>query len=211
MEEVSKECRRGAPWEMLFADDLVLTAESEDEVKDMFLNWRIALERRGLKVNLGKTKLLVSGDKKENEETGRYPCSVCKKGVGSSSIQCSKCTKWVHKRCSGMKTLTNMANFQCNRCTNTIQSERMECRNLEIGDDYIEKVDGFCYLGDMVSSNGGTTDAVRTRQSNVEQVEATIKFTVKQKHSFEDTRHGIPDMSKTSNVLWIRNMGNDKG
>ena len=163
MEEISKECRRGAPWEMLFADDLVLTSESEDEVKDMFLNWRTALERRGLKVNLGKTKLLVSGDKKENEETGRYPCAVCRKGVGSSSIQCSKCRKWVHKRCSGMRTLTNMTRFQCSRCTNTSESGRTECGNLGIGDECIERVDRFCYLGDMMSSNRGTTDAVRTR------------------------------------------------
>ena len=96
MEEATKECRRGAPWEMLFADDLVLTSESEEDVRDMFSKWRAALERRGLKVNLGKTKFLVSGDSKENEETGRYPCAVCQKGVGDSSIQCLKCAKWVH-------------------------------------------------------------------------------------------------------------------
>ena len=48
-------------------------------------------------------------------------------------------------------------------------------------------------------------------QSNVEQVDATIKSTVEQKHSLEDTRHGIPDMFKASNVLWIGNMGNEKG
>ena len=163
MEEVSKECRCGAPWEMLFADDLVLTADSEDKVKDMFLKWRNALEKRGLKINVSKTKLLVSGDKIENEETGRYPCAVCRKGVGSSSIQCSKCTKWVHKRCSGMRTLTNMARFACRRCTNSSESGRSECRKLGIGDEYIEKVDRFCYLGDMVSSGGDNTDAIRTR------------------------------------------------
>ena len=162
MEEATKECRCEAPWEMLFADDLVLTSESEEGVRDMLMKWRSALERRGLKVNLEKTKYLVSGDSKEKEETGRYPCSVCQKGVGSSSIQCSKCAKWVHKRCSGLKTLVAVG-FQCSRCTNTNANDKQERKNLDIGSDSIEKVDKFCYLGDMMSSDGGCLDAVRTR------------------------------------------------
>jgi len=32
----------------------------------------------------------------------RWPCGVCTKGVGSNSIQCSSCQKWVHKKCSGI-------------------------------------------------------------------------------------------------------------
>ena len=31
-----------------------------------------------------------------------YPCSICCKGVGSNSAQCTKCQHWVHKRCSGV-------------------------------------------------------------------------------------------------------------
>ena len=34
--DVSKECRRGDPWELLYADDLVLTAETKAEVVSMF-------------------------------------------------------------------------------------------------------------------------------------------------------------------------------
>ena len=33
----------------------------------------------------------------------RWPCGVCSKGVGSNSIQCSSCQKWVDKKCSGIK------------------------------------------------------------------------------------------------------------
>ena len=33
----------------------------------------------------------------------RWPCGVCSKGVGSNSIQCSSCQKWVHKKYSGIK------------------------------------------------------------------------------------------------------------
>ena len=31
------------------------------------------------------------------------PCGVCSKGVGSNSIQCTSCQKWVHKECSGIR------------------------------------------------------------------------------------------------------------
>ena len=32
-----------------------------------------------------------------------WPCGVCTKGVGSNSLQCTSCQKWVHKKCSGIK------------------------------------------------------------------------------------------------------------
>ena len=44
MEEATRECRKGAPWEILYVDNLVLTAESKDEVKSMFMKWRSAME-----------------------------------------------------------------------------------------------------------------------------------------------------------------------
>jgi len=33
----------------------------------------------------------------------RWPCGVCSKGVGSNSLQCTSCQKWVHKKCRGIK------------------------------------------------------------------------------------------------------------
>ena len=46
MEEATRSCRKGHPWELLYADDHVLTAESSEEVVDMFTRWRTAMERR---------------------------------------------------------------------------------------------------------------------------------------------------------------------
>ena len=37
------------------------------------------------------------------QEKGKWPCGVCKKGVGNTSILCHSCKKWIHKRCSGVK------------------------------------------------------------------------------------------------------------
>ena len=51
MEETTRDCRVGGLWELLFADDLTLTAESLGEVALMFGEWRQAMERRGLTLN----------------------------------------------------------------------------------------------------------------------------------------------------------------
>ena len=34
---------------------------------------------------------------------GKYPCSVCRKGVTRNSLFCTSCDAWVHKKCSGIK------------------------------------------------------------------------------------------------------------
>ena len=34
------------------------------------------------------------------EKTGKWPCGVCRKGVGVNSILCMTCKQWVHKRFS---------------------------------------------------------------------------------------------------------------
>ena len=42
----------------LYADDLVLMAESEDELRQKLRNWKDTLEAEGLKVNVNKTKVM---------------------------------------------------------------------------------------------------------------------------------------------------------
>jgi hypothetical protein len=39
----------------------------------------------------------------EMEETGRWPCGVCCKGVRSNALAYTRCKKWVHKRGSDVK------------------------------------------------------------------------------------------------------------
>ena len=61
MEEDRRECRVGGLWELLYADDLALTAETLGEVELMLGEWRQAMQNRGLKVDLEKTKMMVTG------------------------------------------------------------------------------------------------------------------------------------------------------
>jgi len=66
-----------------------------------------------------KTKVMFSCSMKDKmEEKGKWPCCVRKKGVGNNSILCHGCTKWIHKRCSGVKgSLRNVSqSFICRCC-----------------------------------------------------------------------------------------------
>ena len=59
MEALSPHFRTGCPWELLYADDLVITAETVSELLEKFRVWKANLEYKGLRVNVGKTKILV--------------------------------------------------------------------------------------------------------------------------------------------------------
>jgi len=61
---------------------------------------------------------------KVRQKAVRWPCGVCSKGVGSNSLQCNNCQKWVHKKCSGIKgSMSKVAkSFICSGCLNLITS-----------------------------------------------------------------------------------------
>ena len=61
--------------------------------------WRVGMEEKGLRVNVGKTKVMrCQEDAGQAVKTGRYLCGVCGRGVGSNSIKCTSCDTWVHKK-----------------------------------------------------------------------------------------------------------------
>ena len=65
--------------------------------------WKTGMEAKGLRVNASKTKVIqCQVSRFQSEDSGEYPCGVCRKRVGINSILCVKCLKWVHKRCSGI-------------------------------------------------------------------------------------------------------------
>ena len=105
LEALSRVFRRGTPWELLYADDLVVIADSLDECVARLKAWKTGMESMGLRVNMPKTKCLVSGvglDVLKN--SGKFPCAVCRSGVGANAIKCTTCKLWVHKRCCGIKS-----------------------------------------------------------------------------------------------------------
>ena len=156
LEALSIECRSGLPWEMLYADDLVIIAESLEELEERYSAWKNGMECKGLRVNMAKTKVMASGtDEGPTFTSGRYPCGVCRKGVGVNSVYCTFCSQWVHKRCSGLKgRLRDVPDFKCSKCIHP-QEVSETAKKVRLGNSDYEVVDQFCYLGDMLSAGGG--------------------------------------------------------
>ena len=46
MEALSQEFRVGCPWELLYADDLVIIAETLEELEQKLRNWKKGLEEK---------------------------------------------------------------------------------------------------------------------------------------------------------------------
>ena len=105
LEALSREFRTGCPWELLYADDLMISAGSKEELLVKVKTWKTEMEKKGLRVNIGKTKIMESGINLDVlKKSGKYPCGVCLTGVGSiTAILCDGCEPWVHKKCSGIK------------------------------------------------------------------------------------------------------------
>jgi len=63
------------------------------------------MENRGMRVNMNKTKVMISGEQqKVTQKAVRWPIrGVCGRGVVNNSIQCTSCKKWVHRKCTGIK------------------------------------------------------------------------------------------------------------
>ena len=61
LEALSREFWAVVPWEDLYADDLVIIADSQEECVRRLLILKEAKEKKGLRVNAGKTKVMICG------------------------------------------------------------------------------------------------------------------------------------------------------
>ena len=92
-------------------------AESLEECVRRLLTSEEAIEKKGLRVNAGKTKIMICG-KGLNllQSSGEFPSAVCRTGVGSNRFFCNGCK---HKKCSGLKHLTKYPEYRCTWCQGT--------------------------------------------------------------------------------------------
>ena len=86
-----KECQDDTLWNLLYADDLVLSAGSREGMVQKFEDWDTSFERRVITVNNCKTKLMVTGTRSEIIRSGLYQCGVCGRRVGQNSMLCTSC------------------------------------------------------------------------------------------------------------------------
>ena len=127
--------------------------------------WKDGMESEGLRVNMSKTKIMYSKIKTgQAENSGKWPCRVCRKGVGANSIACTVCKQWVHKRCSGLSGSLNNVSFERSICVGSEGREEEGEKDVQIDcDGKVECVGEFCYLGDLIGSGGGAEEASRAR------------------------------------------------
>ena len=157
MDVISSEKRSGLPSDLLYTDDLVLMTPTMEQLSRHVSEWRTSLLDKGLKVNVGKYKVMVgSSGGKMIVNSGKWPCGVYGKGVQANSVQCTVCKKWIHKWCSGVcGDLSRVADgFRCRRCEGTIQEVDL-AEDLMVDGETYECVKSFCYLGDTLDGDGG--------------------------------------------------------
>ena len=122
------------------------------------------MELRGLKINVAKIELLVSG--KENvlaAPTGQFPCDICGRGVGVNSVLCITCNRWCNHRCTGHACLSRVTSYICLVCNGARQNIPTVDESITTNAGTIEKVTEFTYLGDVISCGGGAETSVRHR------------------------------------------------
>ena len=67
-----------------------MIAETEGDLIKRVNEWKDFVENRGMRVNMNKTKVMISGEwQKVMQKAVKWPCGVCGRDVGNNSIQCT--------------------------------------------------------------------------------------------------------------------------
>ena len=159
LEALSREFRSGVPWEDLYADDLVIIAESLEECVRRLLTWKEAMEKKGLRVNAEKTKIMICGTGLDLlQSLCEFPCAVCRlewAATASSAMAASTgCTRNAVGSSAWKRTLTIDVHSAL---------DGRPQKEVQVGPDKLEVVASFCYLGDMLSAAGGCELSTTTR------------------------------------------------
>ena len=72
--------------EILYANDLVLMSKNLEDLRERFQMWRDSLESKGLRINIRKTKMMVSGAEGEVVRSRVDSCGICGKRVMSNAV-----------------------------------------------------------------------------------------------------------------------------
>jgi len=70
MKAISREFRVALPWELLYADDLVVIAKTEEDLIKKLNEWKDKVENRGVRVNMNKTKAMINGERQKQMQKG---------------------------------------------------------------------------------------------------------------------------------------------
>ena len=120
MDQLTTGIRREAPWTMMFADDIVLTAECKNQLEVDLEQWRYALESRGLRISRSKTEYLC-GNKKDSQppiklQDADVPETEDFKYLGSTIQSNGECGREVKRRIQvGWHSWRRVSGLLCDR------------------------------------------------------------------------------------------------
>ena len=105
-------------------------AETMAELQVKYYGWKSALESKGLKVNLMKTKVMVSkiGQVTVKPFSKIDSCGICGRKTKLNVVLCQSCGNWIHGRCAKIKMITNglAIHLRCRRC-NDVEDQKEKC------------------------------------------------------------------------------------
>ena len=120
IDRLTEDTRKDAAWDMLFADDIVLSGKNYRELEEDLEIWRNALEKRGLKVSRSKTEYLRVGDVDNGEELNLQGEKIKKaksfKYLGSTVSSDGRCKEEVRRRIqTGWMSWRKVSGVLCDR------------------------------------------------------------------------------------------------
>ena len=170
MNVLTEDVRGGSLMELFYyANNLDLCGKSLNDVMDKHGRWKNAVEGKCHRVNVDITKALQLLIGKKRSVSKVDPCGACVERVGCNSIQCMKCQRWVHRRYSDVPRQVRLLScrnvFVRRTCLsyNCSVEEKLEFKR---GEDVLEEVEKFCYLGDVISYFGGASETVSVRMGS---------------------------------------------
>ena len=102
LEALSLEFCSGVSWEDLYANDLVIIAELLEECVRRLLTWKEAMGKKGLRVNAGKTKIMICGTGLDLLQSSReFPCTICRLECASTASSAVAASTWCTRNAVG--------------------------------------------------------------------------------------------------------------
>ena len=105
---------------LLYADDLVLSGESVEEVLGNYEKWKESLKKKSVRITVEETKDMQLLHGKRRVTANIDPCGICEERIGCNSNKCLQCKTWVHRRRSnvsrGVSLTAVLDAFVCRSC-----------------------------------------------------------------------------------------------
>ena len=91
--DVTELSRKDLLGKLLYADDLVLVSQTIEKLRKTSIKLTQAFESKSLKVDIRKTKVMVSGGSRKDGITKSKvnTCGICSLRVKANSVLCAQC------------------------------------------------------------------------------------------------------------------------